>query len=181
MYITNNTIIMKQAQYLDNVKTMETLTERELTRALKDAIIAEEDAIKQYETVADSTDNEKVKAVLNDIANEEKVHVDEIQTLLADILPDEEDFLEEGKSEVEDEIKTAGKGKIDPKEMEMGIEVEKEHSDIYNQLKKMFGEDIPWTLDEFAKKIAKGHFKELKDYYTRLKNMEGSAKNDWNN
>lgn len=89
------------AQHLDNVKTLEPLTERELTRAIRDAIIAEEDAIKQYETVVDSTDDEKAKAVLQDIADEERVHVGELQKLLNDMLPDEQDFLDEGAEEIE--------------------------------------------------------------------------------
>ena len=67
--ILNNDRFKKKAQELQNVKTPDPLTERELTRALRDAIIAEEGAIKQYETVADSTNNEKVKMVLQDIAD----------------------------------------------------------------------------------------------------------------
>lgn len=96
-------VILKQSQHLQNVKTPETLTDRELTRALRDAIIAENDAIKQYETVADSTTNDKVKEVLQDIANEEKVHVGELQQLLRDLLPDEQDFLDEGANEVDND------------------------------------------------------------------------------
>jgi len=61
------------------------------------------------------------------------------------------------------------------KELEMGIKVEKEHLDVYNEIKKILGEDIPWTVDEFAEKIAKGHLKEFKDYYTLLKKMEEKA------
>jgi rubrerythrin len=104
MYIDQGTIIlnMKQAQNLENVKTPETLTEREVTRAIRDAIIAEEGAIKQYETVADSTTNDKVKEVLQSIADEEKVHVGELQKLLIDLLSDEKGFLEKGEKEVED-------------------------------------------------------------------------------
>jgi rubrerythrin len=91
------------AQHLENVKTLEPLTDREVTRAIRDAIIAEEGAINQYETVADSTSNPKVKEVLQDIADEERVHVGELQTLLNMLLDDEQDLLDEGKSEVEDE------------------------------------------------------------------------------
>lgn len=105
MYINCGTLILlpnKKAQNLEVVKTPEQFTDRELTRALRDAIIAEEGAIKQYETVADATDNEKVKKVLQDIANEEKVHVGELQKLLSILLPDEEKHLEDGSQEVED-------------------------------------------------------------------------------
>jgi len=93
--------LKKESQHLLNVKTLEKLDVRELTRAIRDAIIAEEDAIKQYETVVDSTDMPKAKEVLQEIANEEKVHVFELQTLLNILLKDEEKFLEDGKEEVE--------------------------------------------------------------------------------
>ena len=172
MYIdSGNIILFKKAQNLETVKTPEAFTDRELTRSIRDAIIAEEGAIKQYETVVDASKNEDVKKVLQSIADEEKIHVGELQKLLDKLLPDEKEFLEEGAKEVEADLSKKASN-IDPKELSMGIEVEKEHSDIYNELKKMFGEDIPWTLEEFTAKIAKGHFKELKDYYTRLKKME---------
>jgi len=90
------------AQHLQNVKSLGVLTDRELTRALRDAVIAEESAINQYETVVDSTENAKAKEVLQEIADEERVHVGELQALLAEMLPDEEDLLEEGADEVED-------------------------------------------------------------------------------
>jgi len=92
------------AQHLENVKSIGPLTERELTRAIRDAIIAENDAIKQYETVVDSTDNAAAKRILQDIANEEKVHVGELQTLLVSLLDDEQGWLDEGADEVEDEL-----------------------------------------------------------------------------
>lgn len=103
MYIDSGNMIMmpKQAQNLEVVKTPEKFTDRELIRALRDAIMAEEGAIKQYESAADATDNEKVKEVLNDIANEEKVHVGELQKLLKDLDPEEEKSLKDGEEEVE--------------------------------------------------------------------------------
>ena len=47
----------------------------------------------------------------------------------------------------------------DPKELAMGIEVEKEHIDN----------------DDIVKKIAIDHLAEIPDYYTRLKKMEEEA------
>ena len=94
--------IYKLSQNLEVVKTPEKLTDRELTRAIRDAIIAEEGAIKQYESVADATDDKFAKDVLQSIADEEKVHVGELQTLLSKLLPDEKKFLEDGEKEVED-------------------------------------------------------------------------------
>ena len=89
------------AQHLENVKEIGPLTGRELTRALRDAIIGEENAIKQYETIVDSTVDNLTKKVLQDIADEEKVHVGEIQKLLTIMLDQEQDFLDEGAEEVE--------------------------------------------------------------------------------
>ena len=104
MFIDSGKIILfpKNAQNLENVKTPEKFTDRELTRAIRDAIIAEEGAIKQYETVADATDNEKVKEVLQSLSDEERVHVGELQKLLSILLPDEDKLLEEGEKEVDD-------------------------------------------------------------------------------
>jgi len=50
-------------------------------------------------------------------------------------------------------------GKYDPKELAMGIEVEKEH--------------LPYS--SIAEKIAKDHLAEIPDYYTRLKKMEAEG------
>jgi rubrerythrin len=108
MHITNNTLISKDfvtAQTLENVKKLDTLDERELTRALRDAIVAEEIAINQYEAIADSTGNKDAKKVLQHIADEERVHVGELQKLLSLLLPDEQKLLDEGAKEVEEEIK----------------------------------------------------------------------------
>ena len=50
------------------------LDDRELARALRLAISAEHDAVHLYELIADSTGNAKVKKVVSDVADEEKVH-----------------------------------------------------------------------------------------------------------
>jgi len=94
--------VVKEAQNLEVVKTPETYNDRELSRAIRDAIIAEEAAIKQYEVAADATNNDKVKEVLQDIANEEKVHVGDLQKLLDDLEPEEEELMEEGEEGEED-------------------------------------------------------------------------------
>jgi predicted RNA-binding Zn-ribbon protein involved in translation (DUF1610 family) len=90
----------KVSEDLGNVKTLEKLDRREVTRALREAIISEEQAINQYETIADSTGDSQIRDVVQDIANEEKVHVGELQGLLVKLLDDEQEFLDEGSSEV---------------------------------------------------------------------------------
>jgi rubrerythrin len=78
------------------------LTARELTRALRMALSAEEEAIHQYQALSDATDDPLAKAVLDDIANEERVHKGEFQRLLNILLPDEANYLAEGAAEVND-------------------------------------------------------------------------------
>ena len=78
------------------------LSDREIARTLRLAIAAELDAVHLYELIVDATKDKSVKKVLQDIANEEKVHVGELQELLKKFDDTDEGFLEEGKNEVED-------------------------------------------------------------------------------
>jgi rubrerythrin len=81
------------------------LDERELVRVIRLALAAEEDAASLYELIADSTKNETVKDVLQDIANEEKVHKGELQKLLIMLDKKEAESIEDGAKEVEEKIK----------------------------------------------------------------------------
>jgi uncharacterized protein len=85
------------------------LTLRELCRALRMALAAEEEAVHLYEAIADVAGNELAKEVLQDIANEERVHAGEFQRVLSILLPDEDKLLEEGASEVNEIAETLGK------------------------------------------------------------------------
>ena len=76
------------------------MTKRELTRAIRLTLSAEEEATHLYEALADATDDPLAIAVLNDIANEERVHVGEFQRLLSILLPDEDKWLADGAVEV---------------------------------------------------------------------------------
>jgi rubrerythrin len=93
--------IIQLAQNLQFVKTPENLDERETSRAIRDALVSEQLAIQQYEAIADGTSNAKVKEVLNDIADEERVHVGELLALLSALDPSEDKFIEDGVKEVE--------------------------------------------------------------------------------
>ena len=53
--------IIRLQQKLETVEAPEPYDDRELLRALRDAVIAENEAVKQYESVADAAQNEKVK------------------------------------------------------------------------------------------------------------------------
>lgn len=96
--------ILKIAQELKAVKTLDKLNDRELARALRDAIIAEEGAIKQYEVIVDSTDNEKIKKVVQDLADEEKIHVGELHKLISMIDKDEKPLIDKGEKEAEEKL-----------------------------------------------------------------------------
>lgn len=89
------------------------ITLRELTRAIRLSLAAEEEAVHLYEALADSTDNALAREVLQDISNEERVHAGEFQRLLNILLPDEERCLAEGAQEVDElaeEVKSKGVG-----------------------------------------------------------------------
>jgi rubrerythrin len=75
--------------------------DKEILRA---GIIAELDAINLYEQMAELTSSEEIRAVLLDIAKEEKTHVGEFQTMLLEYDNEQEDELEAGRKEVEEDI-----------------------------------------------------------------------------
>jgi uncharacterized protein len=78
------------------------MSARELTRALRLALAAEEEAIHLYEALADATDHPLAKKVLQDVANEEREHAGEFQRLLNILLPDEEQLMGHGAKEVDE-------------------------------------------------------------------------------
>ena len=70
------------------------------------ALIAELDAINLYEEMAALCENENIRKVLLDIAQEEKEHVGEFHTLLLDFDKEQIKALEKGKKEVEELLKS---------------------------------------------------------------------------
>jgi rubrerythrin len=78
------------------------MTSRELARAIRMALAAEEEAVHLYEAMADAADDRLAAKVLQDIADEERVHAGEFQKLLTILLPDEQEHLEHGAKEVEE-------------------------------------------------------------------------------
>ena len=76
------------------------MSDSELLRALRLSLSAEEEAIHIYEAIADAAANALAKAVLKDIAREERVHKGEFQKLIEILSPSEVDTMHEGASEV---------------------------------------------------------------------------------
>jgi rubrerythrin len=86
------------------------LTDRELTRALRLSLTAEHEAVHLYEALADASENAVATAVLQDVANEERVHVGEFQLLIKMLYPGESDLLAEGEAEVAEIAEKVSKG-----------------------------------------------------------------------
>ena len=77
------------------------LTKEELIRVVRLDVAGKLEAIHGYMAHADATDNELAKAVLTDIADEERVHVGELLRLLSILTGDEDEFYKRGTLEVE--------------------------------------------------------------------------------
>jgi rubrerythrin len=69
---------------------------------IRAGIIAEYDAINLYQQLAAMTDNQNLKKVLLDIAEEEKEHVGEFQALLMKSDPEQVKALKKGQAEVDE-------------------------------------------------------------------------------
>ena len=69
---------------------------------LRTAIIAELDAINLYEQMASLTNDEKIRDVLIDVADEEKTHVGEFLAMLLKYDEKQVEELEKGRKEIEE-------------------------------------------------------------------------------
>ncbi len=86
-----------------NVKNCDKkLSEEEIIRAIRFNIAAEYEATQLYQQVAEATDNELVKKVVLDIADEERVHAGELLKLLIHLCPEESKHYADGAKEVEE-------------------------------------------------------------------------------
>lgn len=73
--------------------------EREILRV---SIAAELDAMSLYEQLANMTNDDDLKAVLLDVAQEEKTHMGEFQTMLLRWDKEQAEELKKGREEVEE-------------------------------------------------------------------------------
>ena len=80
------------------------LTDAELIRAIRFMIAAEYEAVQLYMQLAESTDNELAINILQEIADEERVHAGEFLRLLNELALDEKKFYDEGAEEVQEMI-----------------------------------------------------------------------------
>ena len=75
------------------------MSARELARAIRLDIIAELDAVSLYAAHMDSTDDERVKAVIKHVMDEEKEHIGDFMALLHYLDPEQASLMEEGMEE----------------------------------------------------------------------------------
>lgn len=78
------------------------LDKERIAQALRLAIIGELDAINLYVQLAEASENENVKKVLLDIAEEEKVHVGELMEVLKKIDAEQARALEKAAEEIKE-------------------------------------------------------------------------------
>lgn len=84
---------------IDLKKVKKKNLDREILRV---GLIAELDAVNLYEQLAAMTENKHIKAILLDIAKEEKTHVGEFQALLLKLDEEQVEELKAGEREVEE-------------------------------------------------------------------------------
>ncbi|HZD43406.1 MAG TPA: demethoxyubiquinone hydroxylase family protein [Methanomicrobiales archaeon] len=85
------------------------LTIQELIRAIRLDLAAEHEAVHIYMAHAEATDHPLAKKVLQDIADEERVHAGEFARLLQILTGDEDALLEKGAAEVDEMASEVGK------------------------------------------------------------------------
>ena len=93
------------------------MTKQELIRALRLDIAAEQEAVHMYTAQAEACDDPLAKAVLLEIADEERQHTGELMELLRRLAPEEQKLLDDGRKEVEEAVerqRRASGGRLDP-------------------------------------------------------------------
>jgi len=91
------------AKYPFEIPKNRPLSRREIAQALRWAIEAELDAISFYEQLAEHIEDERIKHILLDVANEEKEHFGEFLAALLEVDGELAKYMKEGFEEVEEE------------------------------------------------------------------------------
>jgi len=95
--------ILNEVQFADTfpyTKQDRKLTTEEIIRSIREMIASEHEAVHMYTQLVETTDNKLVQKVVQDIADEEKVHIGEFMKLLFALDPKEKDYYEKGFEEV---------------------------------------------------------------------------------
>ena len=86
---------------LKSILSIDNLSQAELIRAIRVSIKAEIDAVHLYMMIAEATDNEDVKKIMEETAKEERVHIGEFLKALQLVAPGEFADYNDGAEEVE--------------------------------------------------------------------------------
>ena len=78
------------------------LSKTELIRAIRFSIASEFEAIQIYEQISESITDKNAQKILEEIVDDEKVHVGNFMKLLYIIEPVEKEFYKEGMQEAKD-------------------------------------------------------------------------------
>lgn len=84
---------------IEVVSYNEKYDKKRLAIAIREKINEENDAINSYLSLTFHIDDPEIKRIIEDIANEEKVHVGELQEILYNLDPDELMKEREGRTE----------------------------------------------------------------------------------
>lgn len=85
------------------------MNKEELIQALRLDVAGELEAIYLYDAHVQATDDPRAKAVLEDIRDEEKVHMGELVTLMRTLDPKEAELFLHGEKEVKELLETIKK------------------------------------------------------------------------
>jgi rubrerythrin len=96
----NNNLMSKIPESFDKMKPEEVDQ-----NVLRLGLIAELDAVNLYQQLAAATQNKEIKKLFLDIANEEKVHQGEFQTMLLKLDKELGKSLDQGKDEADKMMK----------------------------------------------------------------------------
>lgn len=92
------------AQIKNIYSPQRTLTNVEILRAIKFAIASEFEAIQLYQQIMESTNNEGVRNVLEEITDDEKKHAGGLYKLLEILSPEDEQVYQKGVEETLENI-----------------------------------------------------------------------------
>jgi rubrerythrin len=116
------------------------ITKQELLSVIRLSICAEQEAVHLYDQIAEFTDNEMVKKLMTDIAEEERVHIGEFTKLLELVGEGKADKVKEGEDEA---AKKLGQGSSEePDKPEEQSEKSDETSEAIKRIANVISEDI---------------------------------------
>jgi rubrerythrin len=122
-YSRQEEIIMDLVKPFPGKNPGDQITKQELLSAIRLSICAEQEAVHLYDQIAEFTDNEMVKKLMTDVADEERVHIGEFTKLLELVGEGKADKVKEGEDEA---AKKLGQGSSEESEPEKPDETSEE-------------------------------------------------------